>query len=316
MLNLAENGIINRNHFDIFTLGTAIEGLSDEIFTKWIEFLMDTTDKSVVSIALHLYHDYYIRRKPEPTLPPDMTFQLLTHPSLFEESVQYQFNGMTDHYWTEIGRAFLNCYPEQSLELVEPMLSHFGEVGVIFGVDSQTCSVLDEITKQHPTEVWEQVSKLLADQTRSARSVALEQWLRGGDFSNFAPMEDEKRVLTLIPLEKMWEWVDKDVENRAPYFARRLVPKTLSAEEWPTSLVREFLARYGEQEEARRCLSLNYLTEGGSGLASLHYENKQRMLLDIKDGEDDENVKRWINEFVEGLEGITEQARIDEERMY
>ena len=317
VLNLATSGIINRNHFGIFVYSKTIEGLSDQVFTKWIEFLMNTTDKSVVSIALHLYHDYYIRRKPEPTLPPDLTFRLLAHPALFEESDQYRFNTMTDYYWTEIGKVFLNCYREKSLELVAPILSHFGETGAIVGVYSKTCSVLDEITKQHPTEVWEQVIKLLEDQTRSAREVALERWLRGRDLSDFAPMEDEdkKGTLTLIPPQKIWEWIDEDVEERAWYFARNLVPKTLSAKEWSTSLTRELLARYGEREEVRRCLRSNYLTEGWSGPTSLHYQEKQQKLLHIKDGEDNENVKRWIDEFVEGLEQEIERAKIEEERM-
>ena len=318
VLNLATSGIINRNHFGIFVYSKTIEGLSDQVFTKWIEFLMNTTDKSVVSIALHLYHDYYIRRKPEPTLPPDLTFRLLAHPALFEESDQYRFNTMTDYYWTEIGKVFLNCYPKKRLEFVEPMLSHFGERGVIVGVDSKTCSVLNEITKQHPTEVWKQVIKLLEDQTRSARVVALERWLRGGDLSDFAPMEDEdkKGTLTLILPQKIWEWIDEAVEERAWYFASKLVPKTLSAGEWPTSLAREFLARYGEREEVRGCLRSNYLIEGWSGPTSLHYQEKQQKLLHIKDGEDNENVKRWIDEFVEGLEQEIERARMDEERRF
>ena len=182
---------------------------------------MDTADKSAVSIALHLYHDYYVYDKPEPTLPPDLTFQLLTHPSLFEASDQYRFNTMTDYYWTEIGKVFRDCYPEQSLELVEPMLSHFGVDGVIFGVDSKTCSVLDEITKQHPTEVWGQVIKLLEDRKPSSRMIALEHWLREGSL-----VREGKEALTLIPREKIWKWIDEDVKERAWYFAYRLVPQT------------------------------------------------------------------------------------------
>ena len=311
VLNLAENGIINRNHFNIFTLGTAIEGLSDEIFTKWIAFLMDTTDKSAMSIALHLYYDYYIRRKPEPTLPPDLTFRLLTHPPLFEESDQQRLDTMTDFYWTEIGKAFLHHYPERSLELIEPMLSHFGEVGVIFGVDSQTCSVLDEIMKPYPTEVWDHVSKLLENQKPSSRTVALEHWLR-----EESSAREGKGALTLISPEKIWKWIGEDEEERAWYFARNLVPKTLSAEEWPTSLAREVLMRYGERDDVRGGLSSNYLTEGWNGFASLHYEDKRQKLLHIAEGENDERVRRWIDEFTAGLEEVTEQAGIYEERMY
>ena len=53
-----------------------------------------------------------------------------------------------------------------------------------------------------------------------------------------------------------------------------------------------------------------------NGPASLHYKNKQQKLLHIKDGEDNENVKRWIDEFVEGLEQEIERAKIDEEGMF
>ncbi len=276
---------------------------------------MDTADKSAMSTALCLYHHYYIRRKPQPTLSCDLTFQLLTHPSLFEASDQYRFNTMTDYYWTEIGKVFRDCYPEQSLELVEPMLSHFGVDGVIFDVYSQTCSVLDEIMKQYPVDVWERVSKLLENQTPSSRTVALEHWLREG--STLA--REGKGALTLIPLEKIekiWEWIDEDVKERAWYFAYRLVPQTLSIEEWPTSLTRETLIRYGERKDVRGGLGSNCSTEMWNGPASLHYKNKQQKLLHIKDEEDNEYVKRWIDEFVAGLEKEIERAKIDEEGMF
>ena len=135
------------------------------------------------------------------------------------------------YYWTEIGKAFLKSFPEKSLELVEPMLSHFGHHGsIFFRVNSETCSVLNQITEQYPVEVWKQVSKLLEDQIDFSRAVALEQWLREGGFLG---KKERKGALTLIPQEKIWEWVDKDMENRAWYVAYRFVPKTLSAEEWP-----------------------------------------------------------------------------------
>ena len=216
---------------------------------------------------------------------------------------------MTEVYWTKIGETFLQCFPDKSLELVEPMLSYFGQTGTIFGVHSEICSVLNQIAEQYPVEVWKQVSKHLEDQTNTSRVFSLEQWLREGSLEG-----EEAGALTLIPQEKIWKWVDKDVENRAWYVAYRFVPKTLSAEEWPASLVRAFLIRYGEREDVRRNLRANYSTEVWQGSLSLHYENKQQKLLRLKDGEDNENVKRWIEEFVEELEEGIERAKIDEER--
>ena len=314
LLNLATNGIIDVNHFGIFSYGKATENLSEEVFTAWIEFLLSATDKFAVSIALKLYYYYYVFEKPEPTLSCDLTFRMLAFPAQFERLNPYQLNSMTDYYWTEIGKSFLQYFPEKSLELVEPMLSHFDQDGSIFGVFSQTCSVLNQITGQHPVEVWEKVSRFLEDQTNVSRAVSLEQWLReGGGLSR----KNRLGALTLIPPEKIWkiwEWVDKDIENRAWYLAYRLVPKILSTEEWPTSLARAVLVRYGEREDVRRNLKANYSTEIWQGSLSLHYKNKRQKLLRFKDGEDNENVKRWINEFVEELEERIEHAKIGEER--
>ena len=311
ILNLATSGIIGANHFGIFIYGKTIQSLSNEVFTAWIEFLLNATEKSAVSIALHLYHHYYIFPKPKPTLPRDLTFRVFSHPSLFEASDGSRFGTMTDHYWTEIGKAFVDLHSEKSLELVERILSNFGHHGSIFSVNSETCSVLNQITEQYPVEVWEQVSKLLEDQTNVSRAVSLEQWLGEGGGSS---RKKRLAALTLIPPEKIWEWVDKDIENRAWRFAYRLAPKALSAEEWPNSLVRAFLIRYGEREEVRENLRANYSTEVWHGPLSLHYENKQQKLLRFKDGEDNENVKRWIDEFVEELEDRIEHAKIGEER--
>ena len=308
LLNLATNGTIDVKHFGIFYYGKATENLSEEVFTAWIEFLLSVTDKFAVSIALKLYYSYYVFEKPELALPRNLTFRLLVHPTPFEKPDGYMLNSMTDYYWTEIGKVFLKSSPEKSLELVEPMLSHFGHHGSIFSVNSETCSVLNQITEQYPVEVWEQVSKLLEDQIDFSRAVTLEQWLREGGPS---ARRERKGALTLIPPAKIWEWIDKDVENRTWRFAHRLVPKTLSAEEWPTSLVRAFLIRYGEREDVRTSLRANEMWQGS---LSLHHENKQQKLLRLKDGEDNENVKRWIDKFVEDLEKDIEHAKIDEER--
>ena len=357
LLKLAKSRIISISEFGI--LGTAIDSLSDEVFTAWIEFLLSSTDKSVVSIALDLYHRYYIFWKPAPTLSRDLTFRLLSHPSLLEESDGSRFNPMdTEHWskiakaflnlvvrklapvlprnltfrllshpllfeesdgssfnpvetyhWSEITKAFLNLDPEKSLELAKLILNHFGEDGSIFNYDPDICAVLTEITKRYPAEVWDHVSKLLENQNFS-RTVALERWLADGESS-------EEGAFAHIPLEKIWEWVDGAPEKRAVYLARRLVLTPLSAATWPTSLERGLLVRYGNvAEDLGGTLMTNYTMGGWSGPASLHYEGIQEELLRIKTGENDENVKRWIDEYVDSLEQhYIEPAKMDEERM-
>jgi hypothetical protein len=313
LLNLAKNGIIDINHFGIFVYGKAVESLSQEVFTAWIEFLLSFMDKSAMSIALSLYHHYYDHRKPSMVFPRDLTLQLLTHPMLFGESDKKLFTPMTDYYWTEIGKKFVQLYPEKNLELAQIMLAHFGQKGSIVDNYSKTCSVLTELTEQHPTQVWKYVSKHLEARDHFSRMFALEKWLREADLST---IEKEKGALILIPREKIWEWVDADVENRAEYVAHSLIPKKHLAEEWKTSLVRAFLKRYGMRENVRRALMANYLTGVWAGPASSRYEAKKQQLLRIKHSEDNKSIKLWIDDFVDGLEKEIERAKVEEEREF
>ena len=193
-------------------------------------------------------------------------------------------------------KAFLQLDPEKKLKLATLMLFHFGEKGSIVNPYSRTCSMLDEITAQCPTQIWKQASRLLKSQGHSSRTIALEKWLREGASWG---REEAKAALLHIPHELIWEWIDEDTECRAWYFANRLVPKTLSTKEWEGSLVRGLLIHCGEREDVRNNLCANYTTETYWGPASLHYEEKIRKLLDIKNCEDDWNVTRWIDEFVE-----------------
>ena len=317
LLKLAKSEIMDIKYFASFFGKRLTDSLSEKVFIEWIAFLLDCSDNLAVSIALKLYYFYYIHDKQEPTPPRDLTFQLLTRPTLFENlPVLYKSlqlgHSMTDDYWTEIANVFIDLYPEKDLEFVEQVVPHFGKKGTIFGeFDTETSSVLTELTKLRPEQVWKHVSKRLEEY-----DVFLEEWLKEGDSRKPFPTTDESGALTFIPREKIWEWIDGDVEERAWYFAYRLVPKTLSAEAWPDSLVRAFLMLYGDREDVRRNLSANYGTEMWKGLRSLHLESKKDKLLRIKAGEEDKNVKRWLDAYIERLEADIEHARIEEEREF
>ena len=308
LLDLAKKGIIGINAFS----RQIPDSLSDEVFTAWIEFLLRLTNKSAVSIALALYDRYYIFQNPEPTPPRDLTFRLLTHPALFEESDGSWFDPtMATHQWTTIARAFLNLEPKKGLELAELMVVHFDEVGTIAsGINTDAVSVLTEITKRYPAVVWGLVSKHLGPENCFS---SLESWLTGSDSSS---TEEEGGTLALIPRKDIWDWVDRDVENRAWYFAYRLVPHTLSVEEWPNSLARATLVRYEERDDVHRHLRANYSTESWTGDRSLHFEQKKEKLLRIRETESDANVKRWIDEYVAELGERIEHAKISEERVF
>ena len=117
----------------------------------------------------------------------------------------------------------------------------------------------------------------------------------------------------MFPSEIIWKWVDEDINNRAKYLAS-FVPNILFREEGKICFAREVLVRYGTRDDVRKNLMANFSTEGWSGLESLHYQKKKQHLLEFKKGEDNENVKRWIDEYVSSIDKRIEQAKIEEER--
>ena len=58
----------------------------------------------------------------------------------------------------------------------------------------------------------------------------------------------------------------------------------------------------------------NFSTEGWSGPASVHYQEKRKQLIEFRKGEDNDNVKRWIDEYVSSIDRQIERERIEEER--
>ena len=117
ILKLAKRGIIDINHFGVFSGSMVIKRLSDEVFAKWIEFLLKDIDKSTILTVLRLYCHYHIILKPESILPCDLTFRLLTHPTLFQGADADVFYRMVDYDWTEIGKAFLRLYPGKGVRI-------------------------------------------------------------------------------------------------------------------------------------------------------------------------------------------------------
>ena len=72
--------------------------------------------------------------------------------------------------------------------------------------------------------------------------------------------------------------------------------------------------QYGNREDVQNSLYANFSSEGWSGPASLHYQQKRDGLLAFKEQETNENVRRWIDKFVISLNKQIEREKITEER--
>jgi hypothetical protein len=113
-----------------------------------------------------------------------------------------------------------------------------------FGGSSYSYQILNEITKAMPSEVWSIAAPLLGPPIDST-AYSLQSWLQGELFVGSETKADS--ILSHIPLEDLWRWVDQDVEKRAWYIAH-FAPKDLAAAPGKRSLVREILIRFGDRD--------------------------------------------------------------------
>jgi len=308
ILNHAKKGILNTDHFRIFRFGRVISNLSEKVFKQWIEFLLQSSDDHAASIALDLYYFFYLRNKVKYQFPKELTFKLLTHPSLFKKPDHGRRDQIDDYHWTEIGLRYIQLYTDKSLKLADTILKCFGRKdSILDGYQTQTHKVINYISRNYPKEIWIKVSKYLGPPI-DERAFHIKEWLRGeglfkegeGQLKNFSP-------------DIVFEWVDKDLKKRAWYLAT-FVPKTLFKQKGKICWARELLIRYGIRKDVRDNLEANFSSEGWSGPASLHYQQKKDKLLGYRKEERNENVIRWIDDYIDDLNKQIERAKIEEER--
>ena len=120
-------------------------------------------------------------------------------------------------------------------------------------------------------------------------------------------------MINVFPAERIWNWVDADPSTRAPLLAA-FVPPALPEEGSDTCLAKEVLIRYGEREDVRVRLQINFDTEGWMGSQSAHLTRKKDNLLTVRNSESNPNVILWIDEYIESLNVGIERAVVEEER--
>lgn len=310
VLSLIQQQIVGFKHFRMFAYGSVTRDLSEGIFRKWIELLIQRNSRTATSIALDLSEFFYCRQDSRYLLPEDLGLSLLTHPSLFTPS-QNDTETMRDYNWSRMGQRFVRKYPGRSLVLAKVMLEHFGQAGTIVEDKyGSTIDVLNEIVEKFPEVTWDEIKKYLGPPIDS-RAFHLTHWLRGDEFSR--GKGSKGGILPLVPISKLWVWVDENVKERAWYLTS-MVPKTLFRDQDRICLAREVLVRYGNRTDVRNELMANFSTEGWRGSESSHLQGKKDDLLEFKAGESNKHVQRWIDEYIALINKEIVGAQIREER--
>jgi hypothetical protein len=296
ILRLAQRSALKPSDFGIFNFGGNIRSLDESSFKDWVKYFLGTKDKIGSYVLLNLYHAYYVFDTKRP-IPSGLTYKVLTQPALMEDG-EGNRNNMADYVWAEIGCRLLEQHPAKALPLAHFMLEHFGADGTIFDrFNSEPDKLLATICRKHPVQLWGLAVKYL-DQPLDSRAFRIGRWLQ--------------QTLSSIPREDIWAWIDEDVEKRAKRVAT-FAPKTEPQPEGG-ALTRDLLVRYGNRDDVRRGLKYNLQSEGWMGSAVAHYTTKRDRLVALLKQEDNENVRKWLNEYIDDVNLQIERSKIQEER--
>ena len=288
---------INEHRFDytslrIFVYGSMRDRLSEKIFTKLVELLLEEKAADATFIAIELFYSYFIPKQ-QRTLPRQLTLKLLLHQNIVHKSPQ-AVNPIHGTYWKEIGLAFVNQYPNDSTRIAKTVIENFDTKGFFAYHNSELIQVLNEIVKINPREVWAIASRYVGPPIDS-RAYSIRQWLRSG-------------AMDIIPMSDIIAWINEDEKSRLSYVASFLPPEF--------EKIREFLTIYGGYREVQRYLSMNFDTESWTGSETTHYEKKKKWFEELKEKETDANVLSWLNYYIESLDYHIKRSMDHEEREF
>lgn len=280
----------------MFQYGLVVRHLSEPVMLEWIDLLSGEDDPDCTGIAMSLFYSYFVYKK-KTRLPKTATVKLLLHKNLLKTADSYLLSTMVRHYWKEIGLEFVERYPDDSVAILEGIVSNIdqGEFFVADGLNEQ--GLRDAIVKARPREAWKVVSKYVGPPL-DKRAYLLRKWLCG-----WMGMYDG--ALSRMPLDDIFEWVDEDAESRAAYMAG-FIPSDFV-------IVREFLARY-DSKEAHRRIAHNFDTETWSGSGSVHYAEKKSKFEGFLEDEKDPRVRKWLEDYIRSIGSRAEIDRGFDER--
>ena len=310
---LIKSGVFPASRLRGFIYGGQVRRVSVPVFTSWIDLLLADGTQDTVGAALELIQSYIHGRGNEVALPLDLVESVLCHNALFAHENEQTHGAHLDYDWGEVARWLLGRRPERWLVLARVLLESMGRDGLVLRRFGETFAhkLLFDIAKSHPSGVWAIAAPLLGPPI-DARAFSIGSWLQGGVFK-FDDASDSESVLSHVLLTDLWRWVDDDIERRASYLAR-FAPKNLVAVDGRPSLFREIIIRYGDREDVRRSLLGSYFTGGWMGPESAHYQGQKDRLDQFLERELEPQVRRWLTDCIQMLEGRTSRARIVEER--
>lgn len=221
-----------------FTYTNSVGEIPESTFQKWIQLLWDDNLESR-RICLNLYWQYYVQQNR--MLPGSARKMLLSVDAQVFVEHPYEIS-----CWAYILASYIRQHPEDdavmpdALKFVAANLADTGVEDVFF-------TEMMRIAGENPTKAWEYVASLFEHTKDPAKTDNSNHYL-------IKSLLDNGALVDKISFTVVSDWIDMDVERRAPLVAYVLPDK------FDISL--KFLFKYGEIDNIGEILMLNHVPHG------------------------------------------------------
>ena len=307
IIQMHEEGNMKETDFIAFVYRLSLKRLSETVFLKWMQILLDTTRIETLNVALALFEWYY-RSCNQIVLPETIARRLIGHDLLLKESPRSEHGMMDKICWTNIVKIYVEQFPERAISLLDAFLQSMGNKNnILSGYGSNTLEVLDLICSLKPTAVWEVIQKYIGP-SLDRRAHAILTWLEG---SYRTSRSDPSFVA--IPIRQIFDWIDVDRSKRAHHMAK-FVPKIPFDD--TKCIAREFLASYGDDENVQDALHAHFLSGSWIGSGIEHFTQERDKYIEFKKHETNRHVLLWIDDHMRRLNDLIEDEMATEERLF
>lgn len=287
--------------------------ISEEIFEKWIKFLMEELPNSGFEYVVTSLMNYYNVLRGDKQLPRKITLMILRIP-IYQKGLHkiLDFNERMDQnnhisFYKEIAKRLVEQYPETAEDLFDLIIEFNMSYSYYMSPFADAFNeILTFFTQNYSDQVWAKIEKIL-ELTNGPKFSFIISWLIREERGSFN--------IELFDTQNIIDWIKKDLNNRAKMIASIMPKKKFYVQ---NNLSRLILEKFGDQKDVREAFTRNF----HSGRIHVYlpettnpYQVDKEWLLGIYENENNENIKKWILEYIENyLDHDIERANTQKER--
>jgi hypothetical protein len=296
IIHILKERQMNPTEIRLFTYGAWFSSLNLDTFVQLLEEFYKIDDGKYASATLGII-DQYVEKNKAILMIKGIILKFLSATS---------FNGdeMTAYYWDKLSTELMKRDPETIPHILDLLLKTLSTERII-RFENYFSKELQFSLKQNNKMTWNKIKDILLDgdlaSWRLLEIIRGELGAIGGSRSS---------LLSLIPEDELWKWVDQN-PAKAPYILARMIPLH-EAEPLLHPIAKKLLLRFSEDDRVRDVLSSNWHTEMYSGKASVHYQSKLNIAQEwFKDPEP--AVSKWAEGEMAILKEMIKAAKNREE---